>query len=77
VYYFNIVTRQSQWHLPSAFLDAREEEVKQASWMKLVDDAGRPYYYSTLSRRVQWTMCVRCGPLATAPGAAEPRCRHC
>ena len=53
--------------MPSAFLDGPPEvlrALRTKGWMELVAPDGRKYYFSTLTRRVQWTKPTSFVPLS-------------
>jgi len=55
-YYYNCVTRLSQWHMPVSHLDALSRDAVRDCWVQLTDtDSGRRYYF----RCVCVCVCVR------------------
>jgi pre-mRNA-processing factor 40 len=58
-YYFNKVTKITQWTKPQELIDAESAttDVKETNWVEYFDQkTGKPYYYNSVTQKSEWTM---------------------
>lgn len=53
-YYFNKVSRQTQWEKPTEMYTTEELELKNAGWEQAKTKDGRVYYFHALTRESRW-----------------------
>jgi pre-mRNA-processing factor 40 len=55
-YYYNKITKKSQWEKPDELKTKEEKEMETCPWREYTADSGRKYYYNTKTEQTVWEM---------------------